>query len=117
MAATSCSATARWAGFAPRCEYRCKRFISPSPRLRGEGRGDGDSPQIPDSRIVPLTRRYAPTSPRKRGEVFRKLLRHLVGYQTLELFHVLDVQLEPAGPHDVAGLLITFAGAQPLCLD
>src|ERR1700694_4365863 len=29
---------------------------SPSPRLRGEGRDEGDSPRTPDSRILPLTR-------------------------------------------------------------
>src|SRR5579863_212380 len=40
----------------------------PSPRLRGEGQGEGESPQI-EFRRVPLTRRYAPTFPRKRGEV------------------------------------------------
>ncbi|MEY9122024.1 hypothetical protein ABIA03_006060 [Bradyrhizobium yuanmingense] len=45
---------------------------APSPRLRGEGLGEEESPQVRrqfDSRRVPLTRRYAPTSPRKRGEV------------------------------------------------
>jgi hypothetical protein len=47
---------------------------APSPRLRGEGWGEGESPQGRwqlDSRRVPLTRRFAPTSPRKRGEVKR----------------------------------------------
>ena len=36
--------------------------------MRSIGYGEGLSQQT-DSRRVPLTRRYAPTSPRKRGEV------------------------------------------------
>ncbi|MEY9109117.1 hypothetical protein ABIA06_000383 [Bradyrhizobium yuanmingense] len=45
---------------------------APSPRLRGEGLGEEESPQVRRQfglRRVPLTRRYASTSPRKRGEV------------------------------------------------
>ena len=42
----------------------------------------------------------------------------VAGQQGLELVHVLDVQLEAAaGHHDVARLLIRFAGPQPFCLD
>src|SRR5260221_12126481 len=48
---------------------RC--VFSLAPRLRGEGRGEGLSPRgrcrLID--LYPLTRRCAPTSPRKRGEV------------------------------------------------
>jgi hypothetical protein len=47
-----------------------REVLSPSPRLRGEGRNEGLFPRRPDSRRVPLTRREASTSPRKRGEVF-----------------------------------------------
>ncbi|MFK4383785.1 hypothetical protein ACVWYQ_000095 [Bradyrhizobium sp. USDA 3397] len=45
---------------------------APSPHLRGEGLGEEESPQVRrqfDSRRVSLARRYAPTSPSKRGEV------------------------------------------------
>jgi len=45
---------------------------APSPRLRGEGWGEGESPQGRwqlDSRRVPLTRACGATSPRKQGEV------------------------------------------------
>ncbi|SFI04113.1 hypothetical protein SAMN04487925_1011696 [Bradyrhizobium sp. cf659] len=45
---------------------------APSPRLRGEGWGEGESlrgrRQL-DSRRLPLTRACGATSPRKRGEV------------------------------------------------
>jgi hypothetical protein len=49
-----------------------ERHCAPSPRLRGEGWGEGEprrGRQQLDSRRLPLTRRFAPTSPRERGEV------------------------------------------------
>src|SRR5258705_11751372 len=45
-------------------------FFSLAPRLRGEGWGEGLSPRFGLAK-VPLTRRYAPTSPRRRGEGLR----------------------------------------------
>jgi hypothetical protein len=45
----------------------CVRF-SLAPFLRGEGWGEGLLPRVSLPRVS-LTRRYAPTSPRKRGEV------------------------------------------------
>ena len=47
-----------------------RAWCAPSPRLRGGGRGQGDSPRVPLWR-VPLTRAFGATSPRKRGEVKR----------------------------------------------
>jgi len=47
---------------------RAAAHCAPSPRLRGEGGSPRGRKQW-DSRRVPLTRRFAPTSPRKRGEV------------------------------------------------
>ena len=53
-------------------DFFVKARFAPSPRLRGEGWSEGESlrgrRQL-DSRRLPLTRRFAPTSPRKRGEV------------------------------------------------
>src|SRR3984893_12943320 len=58
---------------------RCGRHGSAPPPpgpSRGEGWGEGLLPQIPKTTnaVSPLTRRFAPTSPRKRGEVLESLL-------------------------------------------
>src|SRR5271154_7488494 len=45
------------------------------------------------------------------------LFEYPFGNQALQLVHVVDVHLHAAGHHNVAGLLIGFAGAQPLGLD
>jgi hypothetical protein len=63
----------RAAGCLAPCRRQGKRpwSTAPSPRLRGEGRGEGAFPPGSDSRRAPLTLpRFArSTSPRKRGEV------------------------------------------------
>src|SRR6516164_1514266 len=41
----------------------------------------------------------------------------LLRQQALQPVHVLDVDLEAAGHHDVAGLLVRLAGAEPLRFD
>jgi hypothetical protein len=51
------------------------RLISLAPHLRGEGWGEGLLQRVPNTRRVPLTRRFAPTSPRKRGEVIKRQCR------------------------------------------
>ena len=56
-----------------KCTSSTRFSDSLAPRLRGEGWGEGLSPRAPNARRVPLTRRCAPTSPRKRGEVSRQL--------------------------------------------
>src|SRR3954452_14808478 len=47
----------------------------------------------------------------------RALLRWLLWDHGFQLFHVLDVHLHAARHHDVAGLLVGLAGAEPLRLD
>src|SRR5262249_22495824 len=48
---------------------------APSPRLRGEGWGEGDSPDIQFVESPPHPAASRPTSPRKRGEVAPSLPR------------------------------------------
>src|SRR5277367_5188040 len=43
--------------------------------------------------------------------------RRLLRQQALEFFRVLDVELEAAGHHNIAGLLVGLAGPQPFRLD
>src|SRR5215471_3032642 len=47
----------------------------------------------------------------------RLLVVAAAGQQLLQLFSVLDVNLEAAGHHDVARLLVRLAAAQPFRLD
>ncbi|TMJ20998.1 MAG: hypothetical protein E6G93_11735 [Alphaproteobacteria bacterium] len=59
----------RSGAMAPR---QCAVASSPSPRLRGESRGEGDSPRTALAESPPHPdRKGDPTSPRKRGEVTR----------------------------------------------
>src|SRR5258707_4616687 len=46
-----------------------QRWTTPSPRLRGEGWGEGDSPRVRLVESPPHPKPSASTSPRKRGEV------------------------------------------------
>ncbi len=48
------------------------------PRLPRPACGERGTLQDLNSRIVPLTRRYAPTSPRKRGEVIERTLQFVL---------------------------------------
>src|SRR5205814_10163272 len=82
-AATTSCACSNWVRSnigGPRQEQR-----APSPRAYGERVGVRGSIHRPSSRRVPLTRRVAPTSPRRRGEVKKRTPSHDLHHHTSAL--------------------------------
>src|SRR5580692_10841943 len=94
--------------------------MMPATRMRAERDWDLRSPATSPARMAGISRlataRWAACARRCGFRCERLLL--AAGQQRLQLVDVLDVQLEAAARHhDIAGLLIRFAGSQPFRLD
>src|SRR6516164_3352201 len=118
--------------FRPRCAKRCSSRSSGSTMRATRMRAaPGSALRLPATSrghmaaTSPLaTARWAACAPRcacrcdelrRAGAHFALVVR--LRQQCLQLLGILDVDLEPPGHHDVAGLLAFLAGTQPLGVD
>src|SRR5689334_764945 len=115
---------------ARKCSSRSCGWTTRATRTRAAPDWDLPSPAISRARMAAISRSqtarsgacarlYGFRSKRRQPAATRRALlaTEIAGNQRLQLFRVLDVHLEAAGHHDVAGLLIRFAGPEPLRLD
>src|SRR3954470_14000353 len=121
MAATSPSATARWADCGRRSGCRCEVLVGPMERsaVRDSFTACTSPGLLRSIRATHPSRhdRACPGLTAYVSAVFRKSLRRLLRHHGLQLFHVLDVHGPAAGHDDVAGLLVGLAGAEPFGFD